>query len=175
MRLCRVAPSARSFPPERRVVIDASEMIGARQLAAAVVLSKGSTQRTVSSFTVASLGVWPGVLVSRLLRRTPPDLPGGQFETPDFGGVGLLAVTDSELVLLELRVKFVKRLVEVTDRVPLADVRAAVMGGDWEAPYAPRVTIAFTDQPGWQFEANSMARRRVNRVVRMLADRVASA
>jgi hypothetical protein len=156
-------------------MIDVSDMIGAPQIAATVVLSKGSTRRNVQHAASLGLPAVYGTLFQRLLRRSPPELPGGEFDTPDFGGVGLLAVTDSELVLVELKAGAVKRPVEVTARVPLAEVTAAVVGGDWSAPHAPKMTIAFADRAGWQFEATPQERWRVKRVMRELAERVASA
>ncbi|HEY6526442.1 MAG TPA: hypothetical protein VIY10_21840 [Solirubrobacteraceae bacterium] len=168
-------------------MINASELVGAPQIAG-VVVSPVGLYREIESRTTAFTG---GVVVSGKLGPAIGDKLGGKSaaeersrdatvsdSTPECGKWGFLAVTDAELALTTTAApKWVGRqLGELVIRVPRSTVAQAELAGGWGHPTyymfgsAP-LCITFTDATAWTFEINRFARRGARRVVHALHDR----
>jgi hypothetical protein len=81
--------------------LDASQMLGSPQLAAAKVWHRGTAWRNAARVNYSAAAVLLAPLVARLMFGARPDPAPAQ--TPQFGGTALLAVTKDELVLVRLR------------------------------------------------------------------------
>jgi hypothetical protein len=132
------------------MALDASKVLGSPQLAGVKVVPLGRTAK-------AAGGIAIGGAVSAVMRA-----PGrGADMTPNCGRLAYLAVTDSELALV--RIKIGGRMSEVIKRVPRAQVRSAEYGkGIMAAP----LTITFDDGSTWRLETG--IRKQAEEVVRAL-------
>ncbi len=87
-------------------------------------------------------------------------------ETPNFGRLAYLVLTDRELALITLRSGIVSvKLDEIVTRVPRAEVKSAELGN---GPACP-LTISFTNGGTWQVEVPRPSKRYAVALVRELA------
>lgn len=88
-----------------------------------------------------------------------------ESETPDFGRLAYLAVTESELALIKLRSAVVTvHLDEVVARIPRSDVTSAELGGG----VSPSLTITFGGGDSWQLEVPRPSKKHAQEVVHAL-------
>jgi hypothetical protein len=165
-------------------VIDASDLLGAPQLAGVVVSPVGLFRKIESNLTVMSGGVVvpgsAGPAISdklggeRAVEQREADA-GASAQTPDCGKWGFLSVTESELALTTTQPpKMVGRqLGELVERVPRSTIAAAELEGGWGHPAlymfssAP-FRVIFADGRTWVFEVSRVYRRHAKRVVSTL-------
>jgi hypothetical protein len=140
------------------MAIDASGVLGSRQLAGVKVSPLGTASRQIT----VRRGVGAGIMVTDQPRPGPSD-------TPPFGRVAYLAVTDQELALIRLRSRngFTMEAVEVIAQVPRSQWQAAEIGPGLVAP----VTVTFTDGSIWEMEVPLLGRRHAREVVGALGGR----
>ena len=120
------------------MALDASQLLGSPQLAGAKVNPRGMARRVAGGVA----GTLPARIVYGPSNRTASD-------TPKFGRLAYLAVTESELALIKLRSGVVRVFLdEVVERVPRTQVASAELGGG----VAPPLTIIFSDGSNWDFE-----------------------
>ncbi len=168
-------------------MINASDLLGAPQIAGVVVSPIGLLRKIESSQT----GFAGGVAVSGKLGPMISDKLAGEsaaeerqrdsavsHSTPECGNWGYLAVTDTELALTttEAAKTVGRRLGQLVTRVPRSTVAHAELAGGWRHPMlyvlssAP-LRFTFTDGTAWAFEVSRFYRRRAKRVVRALQSR----
>ncbi len=165
--------------------LDASEMLGSLQLAGVRVNPWGAMRRA-EAHTASAAG---GVFVSgRTVVAASDKITGKKgaerrehwaqiaAATPQFGPVGFLALTQSELALLTTKLKqpASTKLDGVVARVPRGDVVSAELAGGWPhvAYYilsAAPLTITFRDGSAWQMEVSRFLRRHGKAFVRALS------
>jgi len=120
------------------VALDASEILGSPQLAGVKINPRGMAKRVAGNVT----GTLPASIA---YGSTAP----ATSETPTFGRLAYLVVTENELAVIKLRSGVVRVFLdEVVVRVPRAAVASADLGGG----VAPPLTIHFSDGGSWAFE-----------------------
>jgi hypothetical protein len=138
---------------------DTTALLGTKQLAGSVVLSRGWTmQHGVSRAGLA------GQAVAFTARKTAK---ANTSQTPQFGRNTYLAVTDTEVALLAPRRKSPGRLGEVLARVPRTDVASAKLSPG-AAFLRTNVTINFTNGSTWEFEQSPLLRPLLITIIRAL-------
>jgi hypothetical protein len=128
------------------MAIDISQFLNSPQLAAAKVEPRGTMWRAASRQSSSPLAILIAPLVARLMMGPKPELGGAQ--TPAFD-VGMLAVTEDELVLIALTPGLTLKPAGVLRRVPLAEVRTCELK---RARMASPLTITFRDGSRWLLE-----------------------
>jgi hypothetical protein len=142
------------------MAIDASAVLGARQLAGVKVNPPGYAwrQAMIQGGTLAADIVLGG--------QPHPRSPA----TPPFGRLAFLAVTDQELALVRLKSTQVVRMkaAEVIARVPRSQLQTAELAPGYVAP----LTIIFADGATWRLEVPPPSKGSGRAVVRALGGRV---
>ena len=141
------------------MAIDASGMLGSRQLAGVKVNRRGYAWNLARNQS--------GNLAADIVLGGQPH--PGRAETPPFR-LAYLAVTDSELALLKLRSRNVVmlRAAEVITRVPRSQLQTAELGPGYVAP----LTITFANGDTWQLEIPPPSKSYARAVVRTLGGRI---
>jgi hypothetical protein len=145
------------------MAIDASAVLGSPQRAGVKVNPRGYAWRMARN----QAGTLPAAVV---LGGQPHP---GRAETPKFGRLAFLAVTDSELALVKLRARngVLLQAGEVITRVPRRDLGTVELGRGYVAP----LTITFADGGGtWRLEIPPPSKRFARAVVHALGGRVIS-
>jgi len=137
---------------------DASELLGAQQLAGTTVNPKGYGWKEGA----ARVGVVGPTIAYATARRSKEDIS----DTPAFPRIAFLAVTDQEVALLKIGSGGLNgKLEEVLARVPRSEVASAeVSGGALRCP----VSINFTDDSSWQLEVSRLIRKQAQAVIHAL-------
>lgn len=137
---------------------DASQLLGAQQLAGTTVNPRGYGWKEGTA-RVGIVGPAIGYAVSKHANEDAS-------ETPKFPRIAFLAVTDQEVALLKIGSGGVNgRLEEVMARVPRSDVASAEVSG---GVLRCEVTISFTDGGGWELEVSRLIRKQAADVVHAL-------
>jgi hypothetical protein len=142
---------------------DASEALGAQQLAGAAVMPKGyAWQHPHRQHSLA--GAVAGEVIAAAARK---HAQAEISQTPEIGRIAFLAVTDREVALLRLGRGGVKngRPSEVLARVPRSEVASARVSA---GVLRTNLTISFNDGSSWEFEMSPLARQTLVRVARAL-------
>jgi hypothetical protein len=146
--------------------MDASQVIGSAPVATLIVVPKGSGSSVVRSAGAVNLvggALLPLVMkAGRRGRQAPPS--DVVFDTPGFGGYGLLALTATELVLVT---GHRNRVHKVIARMPRTEIALAERYGSGFPATAPLV-IAFKNGHGWYFEFQWTRRRAVKKILPLL-------
>ena len=115
---------------------DASSLLGVPQRAAVRVMAKGSTAKML---TLGSLGIAMAEASGKQAK----------VDTPAFGRVGLLAVTDDEVALVSMAGAITLKPKAVVTRVPRASVTGMHVGGGMAST---KVVVLFADDTAWLVE-----------------------
>ena len=142
------------------MAIDASGVLGSPQLARVKVNPSGYAWRLARNQS--------GTLAADIVHGGQPH--SGRGETPPFGRLAFLAVTDQELALVKLRARKVVMLkaAEVIARVPRSQLQTAELFPGYVAPLA----ITFTGGGIWRLEVPPPSKRYARAVMRALSSRV---
>ena len=136
------------------MAFDASAVLGSPQLAGVKVNPRGMAKRMGRNIA----GSVPARIVYGSSDRTTS-------ESPDFGRLAYLAVTDSELALIKFKSGLVtSKLDEVIVRIPRSDVESAGLGRGLATP----LTITFTDGDTWRLEVSLPNKKHAQAVVNAL-------
>jgi hypothetical protein len=162
---------------EAVMALDASSVLGSPQLAGVKVNPRGAGRTTAA----ASIGLGGGIVGAAI--GAGAGMKAGQkqagiaaaSETPAFGRLAYLAVTESELALIKLKSGMVTvHLDEVIVRVGRSAVASSEMGGG----ISPSLTITFGDGGSWQLEVPRPSKKHAQEVIHALGghagDRAAS-
>ena len=134
------------------MALDASSLLGSRQIAGVRVQHMGQFRRDAASLPASALagttlvgGV--GEIGARIAAGRSQAVPA---QTPKFTRKqAFLAVTDKELALVNTKIGgWSVKLTEVLTRIPRGDVVSAVVGKG----AAPPLTITLANGEIWQFE-----------------------
>jgi hypothetical protein len=141
------------------MAIDASGVLGSRQLAGVKVNPPGYAWRQARNQA--------GTLAAGIVHGGPPP---GRADTPPFGRLAYLAVTDQELALVKLRSRkaVMLKAAEVIARVPRSQLQTAELGPGYAAP----LTIIFGDGGTWRLEVPPPSKKYARAVVHALGGRV---
>jgi hypothetical protein len=146
--------------------MDASQVLGSAPVAELLVLPKGSgasAYRSAVGVSPAGAAFLPLVMKAGRRRRQAP--PGDVvFNTPRFGGYGLLALTTKELVLVTGPRN---RVHEVIGRMPRSEIVFAERYGNGFPATAPLVTV-FKNGHGWHFDVQWNRGRAVKKILPLL-------
>lgn len=136
------------------MALDSSQLLGAPQLAGAKVNPRGMAKHVAGGVT----GTLPARIAYGPTVRANPD-------TPTFGRLAFLAVTESEVALIKLKSGVVRVFLdEVVERVSRSDVASAELGGG----VAPPLTVTFTDGSTWELEVPRPSMSHAKAVVALL-------
>lgn len=158
------------------MAIDASGILGAQQLAGVKVNPLGFGKKTAGKFGGAGAGGGVGGLVSAgvtnamgMKAEQAGRAAAAESQTPQFGVVAYLAVTDRELALVNLERSGAAglRLADVIERFPRSDVASATLGRG--ILFAPPLTVAFTNGNTWRLEVPITSKKQAKRLVRALS------
>jgi hypothetical protein len=142
---------------------DASEALGAQQLAGAVVMPRGHAWQHLR-VPAGLAGAVAGEAIAAAARKHAQAHPS---QVPAFPRSAFLAVTDREVALLRLGPGGVKngRPGEVLARMPRSEVALARVSAGLART---NLTISFQDGSTWEFEVSPLIRRTVVRVANAL-------
>jgi hypothetical protein len=136
------------------MALDASQVLGSTQLAGVKVNPRGMAKRVG--------GAVAGQLPARIVYG-PSDQTTS--ESPRFGRLAYLAVTDDELALIRLKSGLVTvKLDEVIVRIPRSDVASAELGSGVASP----LTITFGNGDSWRLEVPPPNKKHAQAVVHAL-------
>jgi len=136
---------------------DTTELLGTKQLAGAVVLSRGWAWQ--HGITQAGLA---GEAIALAARKTAKQATS---QTPPMKKSAYLAVTDQEVALLAPRRRTPGGLGEVLARVPRTEVASAKLS---PGVLRTNLTIGFTNGGTWEFEQSPLIRHVLVRIIRTL-------
>jgi hypothetical protein len=144
---------------------DASNALGAAQVAGAWVNRRGKAKRGMSTVAGAEIGGVVGSVVGAGLGKGSPQPTA---ETPEFGAFAYLAVSAEELALVKGKQGLVglKMTGDVVARVSRSDVASIDLG---EGKIAAPLTISFSDGSQWDLEVARAHKGSAERVVAELA------
>jgi hypothetical protein len=150
------------------MALDASQVLGSPQLAGVKVNPRGAGRsRGASSVGVGVGGLVGGVISAAASTQADKRKAAyaGESETPKFGRLAYLAVTEGELALIQLKSGMVTvHLGEVIARVPRGEVASAELGGG----VSPSLEITFGGRGGWQLEVPRPSKKHAEEVVQAL-------
>jgi hypothetical protein len=154
---------------------DASEMLGATQLAGVKVSQFGFAKKTAGKFGGAGAAGGVGGLISAgwanamgMKAEKQAKQAAAESQTPQFGIVAWLAVTDREVALVELKREHSvgMHLESVIERVPRSEVASAEVGPG--VLFAPPLTVGFTNGNSWRLEVPIVCKKDAKKLVRAL-------
>jgi hypothetical protein len=154
---------------------DASEILGATQLAGVKVNPFGFGKKTAGKFGGAGAGGGVGGAVSAAITNATgmkaekeAKQASADSQTPQFNIVAWLAVTDRELALIALKRQgsVGLHLDEVIERIPRSDVASAELGRGML--FAPPLTVGFTSGNSWRLEVPITSKKHAKELVRTL-------
>jgi hypothetical protein len=143
---------------------DASDVLGAQELAGTFVNPKVMTKKMTASVTGLVTGGMVGTFAANMAR-------GGAYsgapEVPSFGRVGYLAVTDSELALVKTKTGAFKMKIgeEVLARVPRSEIASTDLD---EGRLLSHLKIEFSNGVVWEFDIPKQAKKSTQALVHAL-------
>jgi hypothetical protein len=143
---------------------DASTALGAQELAGTFVNPKGMTKKATAAVTGQVAGGMVGTFAANMAT-------GGAYsgtpEVPNFGRVGYLAATDSELALVKTKTGAFKMKIgdEVLARVPRSEIASTDLD---EGRMLSHLKIEFSDGVAWEFDIPKQAKKSTQELVRAL-------
>jgi hypothetical protein len=136
------------------MALDASQVMGSPQLAGVKVNPRGMAKRVAGGVA--------GRLPARIVYGSSDQTTS---ESPNFGRLAYLAVTDDELALIKLKSGLVTlKLDEVIMRIPRSDVASAELGSGIASP----LTITFGNGDSWELEVPPPNQKHAQAVVHAL-------
>jgi hypothetical protein len=151
------------------VAIDASELLGAQQIAGVKVMPRGATMgRAMNQGGLAAgglLGAAGGALAGGKAAKKGI---AARADTPEFKGQALLALTDVEVALVKLKQGAISaKPTEVLARAPRSEVTAATLDGG----LVPKLSITFADGSAWSMDVPRVVKKQgdTDRVVALLS------
>jgi hypothetical protein len=148
------------------MALDASQVLGSPQLAGVKVNPRGAAKSKAAGPAGAAVGGIVGAVYGATAgMRAERQQMQVAAETPEFGRVAYLAVTQDELALIKLKSSLVTfTLDEVIVRIPRSDVASAELGRG----IASSLTITFGNGDSWQLEVPRPSKKHAQAVVHAL-------
>ena len=145
---------------------DASQALGAPEVAGTLVNSKGAVKK------LAAFGIVGSAVIDKMRKDSVPQDGGdGARELPRFGRVGYVAVSEKDLALVKTKSGLLKMNVsdEVLARVPRTEIASAELD---TGVLLSRLKIAFTNGVSWEFDVPKQAQKKAKTVVQALGGTV---
>jgi hypothetical protein len=150
------------------MAIDASELLGAPQIAGVKVMARGATMGRAWNQGGAAAGGLIGAAGGAFASgKASKKGSAGRAETPEFKGQALLALTDDEIALIKLKQGAVSaKPTEVIARAPRDQVTAANVSSG----LVPKLSISFADGSAWAMDVPRVVKKQgdTNRIVELL-------
>ena len=150
------------------MAIDASELLGAPQIAGVKVMARGATMgRAFNQGGVAAgglIGAAGGALAGGKAAKSGAASRG---DTPGFKGQALLALTDDEVALVKLKQGAISaKPSEVIARAPRDQITDATLANG----LVPKLSISFSDSSAWSMDVPRVVKKQgdTNRIVELL-------
>lgn len=143
---------------------NADQLIGARIEAGVIVNAKGNAKAVMTGAVVAELAGSAGKMAAEMAeeRAGRGSSPLGTLS----GKLGYLAITETELVLLDGRTGLTTpKATRVAARVPRERVESASLG---EGKLAVPLDVTFEDGGRWQFEVGRAYTKQARSVIELL-------
>jgi hypothetical protein len=143
---------------------EAARALGAPTIAGTFVNPKGLARKMAGSVTGGQVGGIAGNLAATAITDR---VSGTVGDVPSFGRVGYLAVTDTEVALVNTKMGALKMKIgsEVLARAPRADVTSAGLD---QGVLLSHLTIEFSNGVSWRFDVPRQAEKPARAVVRAL-------
>jgi hypothetical protein len=131
---------------------DASAALGAPQVAGTLVNPKGLTKKMTMSAAGGEVAGVVGNVAASMASR------GGAQQVPDFGRVGFLAASDSEIAIVKTKTGAFKMKVtdEVLARVPRSEISSSELD---QGKMLSKLRIAFANGVTWEFDVPKQAKK----------------
>jgi hypothetical protein len=143
---------------------DASNALGAPEIAGTLVNPKGLTKKMTAATAGGELGGAVGSLAASVIAGEDS---GGAADLPNFGRVGYVAASDGEIALVKTKTGAFKMKVsdEVLARASRSEIRSVELD---QGKLLSHLTIAFNNGVRWQFDIPKQAKKRAQELVRAL-------
>jgi hypothetical protein len=147
---------------------DASAALGAPQVAGTLVNPKGLTKKVTASVAGGQVAGVVGNVAASL--ATGPAYAGAP-DVPEFGRVGYLAASDSEIALVKTKSGALKMKVtdEVLARVPRSDIASCELD---EGKLLSKLKFVFGNGVTWEFDIPRQAKKTAQGLVTALGGRL---
>lgn len=149
------------------MAIDASELLGAPQIAAVKVMARGATMSRAWNQGGAAGGLIGAVGGAFASGKAGQKGVAERAETPPFRGQALLALTDAEVALVGLKQGAISaKPTAVIARAPRDQITDATMSGG----LVPKLSISFSDGSAWSMDVPRVVKKQgdSNRIVELL-------
>jgi hypothetical protein len=153
------------------IAIDASELVGAPQIAGVKVMPRGATMGRAINQGGASagglIGAAGGAFASGKAAKAGA---ADKAETPEFKGQALLAVTEADVALVRLKQGALSaKPSEIIAQAP----REQVTGASLSSGLVPKLSISFADSSTWSMDVPRVVKKQgdTNRIVDLLDGR----
>jgi hypothetical protein len=151
------------------MAIDASELLGAPQIAGVKVMARGATMgRALNQGGVSAgglIGAAGGALAGG---KAAKGGAAARADTPEFKGQALLVLTDTEVALVKLKQGAISaKPTEVIARAPRDQVSDATVSSG----LVPKLSISFSDGSAWSMDVPRVVKKQgdTNRIVELLS------
>jgi hypothetical protein len=145
---------------------DASDALGAQQIAGTWVNPRGMAKKFVAQVAGSEFG---GAAGRMAVRRATGDPNAGLVGSPDFGRDAYVAVSEREVVLVKTKQGLMK--LKLTDeaiaREPRSEVASVELG---DGKIACPLTISFSDGARWELDVPRAGKKAAKGVVAALTD-----
>jgi hypothetical protein len=142
---------------------DGSIALGAPEIAGTLVNPKGLTKKMTAATAGGEIGGAVGSLAAGVIAGRDSSAP----EVPNFGRVGYVAASETEIALVKTKTGAFKMKVsdEVLARVPRSEIRSIELD---QGKLLSHLTIAFDNGVRWQFDIPKQAKKTAQELVRAL-------
>jgi hypothetical protein len=146
---------------------DASQALGAPEVAGAMVNPKGMAKKMTASVAGQVVG---GAAGSFAARMKVGDAYEGVPDVPEFGRVGYVAVSETEIALVKTKTGAFKMKIsdEVLARAPRSEIASVELDEGWLS----HLKIAFTNGVTWEFDIPKAGKKAVQNLTRALGGTV---
>ena len=149
------------------MAIDASELLGARQIAGVKVMARGATMGRAWNQGGAAGGLIGAVGGAVASGKAAKAGAARRAETPEFKGQALLALTDTDVALVKLKQGAISaKPSEVIARAPRDQITDTTLANG----LVPKLSISFSDGSAWSMDVPRVVKKQgdTNRIVELL-------
>ena len=141
---------------------DATTALGAPEIAGTLVNPKGLTKKMTAATAGGEIGGAVGSLAASMIAGND-----SVTDLPNFGRVGYVAASESEIALVKTKTGAFKMKVsdEVLARAPRGAIRSIELD---QGKLLSHLTIAFDNGVRWQFDIPKQAKKTAQELVRAL-------
>jgi len=141
---------------------DASQALGAPELAGSLVNPKGMTKKMTASVAGQVAGGAAGAFAAGMAAGGPAY--SGAPDVPNFGRVGYVAVTENEVALVKTKSGLMKMKIsdEVLARAPRSEIASVELD---KGTLLSHLKIEFTNGVLWEFDVPKASKKTAEKVV----------